>query len=396
VRLVHLADLHLGFRQYQRLTPAGINQREADVAATFVRTIDAVIDLKPDVVLLAGDIFHSVRPTNQALLHAFHQFVRLKRELPQAAIIMIAGNHDTPRTAETGGILQLFSRIGLEVVDREARRISLEQFDLSVLAVPDVPLSELPVFDPDPAFTYNVLLMHGEIQGMLPAIYANIDPASLTISADELHASRWSYIALGHYHVYRQVDDNAYYAGSMDYTSLNMWGERGEEQAVGMKGKSFIERDLATGRHVVHPIATSRQLADLRPIPAHGLIPADIDEQIRQTVDAWPGGIDGKIVRLRINDLTAHAARELDHRAIRDYKRRALSFHIDARRPAVIHSSAGGSPGRRPSLADVVREDLTRRVIDADIDRGALVELGLSYLRDAELVPTQTAAGAEE
>jgi hypothetical protein len=32
LRLVHLADLHLGYRQYQRLTPRGINQREADVA----------------------------------------------------------------------------------------------------------------------------------------------------------------------------------------------------------------------------------------------------------------------------------------------------------------------------------------------------------------------------
>ena len=34
MRLVHLSDLHLGYRQYQRLTPGGINQREADVAAT--------------------------------------------------------------------------------------------------------------------------------------------------------------------------------------------------------------------------------------------------------------------------------------------------------------------------------------------------------------------------
>ena len=40
MRLVHLADIHLGFRQYQRQTPAGINQREADVAASMRRTLD--------------------------------------------------------------------------------------------------------------------------------------------------------------------------------------------------------------------------------------------------------------------------------------------------------------------------------------------------------------------
>ena len=33
MRLIHISDLHLGFRRYQRLTPTGINQREADVAA---------------------------------------------------------------------------------------------------------------------------------------------------------------------------------------------------------------------------------------------------------------------------------------------------------------------------------------------------------------------------
>ena len=71
MRLVHLADLHLGYRQYQRLTPGGINQREADVAASFQRALDKVIELRPDVVMLAGDIFHNVRPTNPAILHAF-------------------------------------------------------------------------------------------------------------------------------------------------------------------------------------------------------------------------------------------------------------------------------------------------------------------------------------
>ncbi|HYS70260.1 MAG TPA: metallophosphoesterase, partial [Gemmatimonadaceae bacterium] len=56
MRLVHLADIHLGFRQYQRQTPAGLNQREADVAASMRNVIDKVIELKPDLVLIAGDV----------------------------------------------------------------------------------------------------------------------------------------------------------------------------------------------------------------------------------------------------------------------------------------------------------------------------------------------------
>src|SRR3954470_793131 len=101
MRLVHLSDLHLGYRQYQRLTPGGINQREADVAATFRTAIDRIIALRPSAVVIAGDIFHSVRPTNQAILWAFLQFSRLRQALPDAAIVLVAGNHDIPRLAET-------------------------------------------------------------------------------------------------------------------------------------------------------------------------------------------------------------------------------------------------------------------------------------------------------
>ena len=57
MRLVHLSDIHLGFKQYQRQTPAGMNQREYDVARSLQRVMDKVIELRPDLVLIAGDVF---------------------------------------------------------------------------------------------------------------------------------------------------------------------------------------------------------------------------------------------------------------------------------------------------------------------------------------------------
>ena len=131
--LVHLSDLHLGYRQYQRLTPAGINQREADVAGTFRTCVDRIIAIAPDVVVVAGDIFHTVRPSNQAILHAFVQFSRLVRSLPGAEIVLVAGNHDSPRSTETGGILPLLAQVGVHVVDHEPRRLSFPDRDLSML-----------------------------------------------------------------------------------------------------------------------------------------------------------------------------------------------------------------------------------------------------------------------
>lgn len=388
MRLVHLSDLHLGYRQYQRLTPGGVNQREADVAATFRAVVDRVIGLRPELIVVGGDVFHTVRPTNQAILHAFLQFARLVQALPNAIVVVVAGNHDTPRSAETGGILQLLAQLGLHVVDRDARRLDFPERDLSVLAVPDVPGLIRPNLVPDSAARRNVMVIHGEVEGVLP-VSGLTDRAPLEISHEELHASRWDYIALGHYHVLREIAPNAYYSGSIDYTSANPWGELAEERMTGIPGKGFVERDLETGAQTFHHVPTSRPLIDLPPISAHGLSPAELDARIRTAVDgpSVTGGIDDKIVRLVVRDVPRTLMRELDHKAIREYKRRALNFNLDIR-PPERRPGTSGAPGggrRLVDLKDIVRERLTARPLDGDIDRAALVERAMAYIEEAQL-----------
>ena len=387
MRLLHLSDLHLGFRQYQRLTPAGINQREADVAAAFKRAVDRAIELRPDVILLAGDIFHNVRPTNPAILHAFHQFARLTQSLPDTSVVMVAGNHDTPRAAETGCILRLFVPLGVHVVDTSPRRIHLPERDLAILAVPDLPGSRI-AFTPDPDARFNILLLHGEVEGVIPR-GAIDERAAVEIPREALGVQQWSYVALGHYHVFREIAPNAFYSGSVEYTSANPWGELVEERTAGLPGKGMIEYDLQRRTHVFHPLEVSRPLIDLPAFSARGLSAVDVDARIQECIDGCVGGIDEKIVRLVIRDIPRHIARELDHQALRGFKRRALHFLLDTRRPEIIRVHGHGAPGRRPSLAETVREKLRSRVLESDIDREALVALGLRYLEEAEAA-TQT------
>ena len=386
MRLVHLSDLHLGYRQYQRLTPTGINQREADVALTFRRAVDQVIALRPDAVLVAGDVFHSSRPSNAAILHAFRQFLRIRTELPQAAIVIAAGDHDIPRTTESGNIMGLFEQIGISVASQEPKRFRLPELELSVLAVPDAP-GALPDLAPDAAFRHNVLLIHADVDDVVPRYYADLDRASVRVSRSDLATARWSYVALGHYHVHQKVAANAFYSGSIDYTSLNVWFDKSEEADRGLKGKSFIEFDTETGRHTVHALEASREFHDLKPIDARDLTPAEVDAAIRQTIGKVKGGIDDKVVRVVIRDIPRQVTRELDHRAIRELKRRALHFNLDPRKPEPSRRSAIGAPARRPSVADVVREQLTAREIPADLDRERLVELGMKYLDQADAFP---------
>jgi DNA repair protein SbcD/Mre11 len=395
MRLVHLADLHIGYRQYQRLTPAGINQREADVAATFKRAIDRTIELRPDFVLIAGDVFHSVRPSNPAILHAFLQFARMAEALPDARIVMVAGNHDTPRTAETGCILRLFSPLGISVVEGDAQRLEFPEEGVSILGVPDM-LSGIPALTPDPAARWNVLLLHGEVEGVLPEYARRMERAAVEITQEELSPRRWDYVALGHYHVHREVAPNAYYAGSIDYTSADPWGEIREEREARLYdpvrgGKGIVEWDLETATHTFHPLAVARPLVDLPRLEGAGMSAAELDAAIQTRVEGSRVPIDEHVVRLVVTDVPRHIARQMDPKAVRDIKRRALHFNLDVRRPEIVRRSAGGAPGRRPSLPEVLREKLESRPISAEIDRDMFVALGLSYLERADAMTTTTA-----
>ena len=384
MKLVHLADLHLGFRQYQRQTANGLNQREADVASAFRKAIDAVIELRPDIILIAGDVFHAVRPTNPAILSAYTHFARLVQMLPDTIIVMVAGNHDTPRTTETGCLLRLFSSLGIRVVDTEAKSIRFPEHDLHVFAVPDG-VRPRPRFEPDPSARYNVLLMHDEVEGVINRFGSLIERPVTDLPLSELGAEKWDYVALGHYHVYHEVAPNAFYSGSIEYASTNVWGEVDDERAKNVPGKGFIEHDLATGEHRFHPISLARRVVDIPEVRGDGLTASQLSEAIVAAVEGCEGGIDDRIVRLIVRDVPRHILRDLDHRKIREFKRRALHFLLDARRPMPPRiESASGAPGRRASLTETVRLMLETRSVTPGIDRKALVDLGLRYLDEAE------------
>src|SRR5437867_1645190 len=155
MKLAHLADLHLGFRQFDRQTPRGTNQREADVAEAFRRAVDDLLEQRPDLIVIAGDLFHSVRPTNAAILFCFRQLQRLRTGLPETPIVVIAGEHDTPRSTETGTILRLYEALGVEIVVDAPRRLPFPKLDCAVLAVPHHALAagERPAFRPETGTT---------------------------------------------------------------------------------------------------------------------------------------------------------------------------------------------------------------------------------------------------
>jgi len=102
---VHAADLHLGYSQY------GLEARREDFDKAFQELVDKTIELKPDFMIIAGDLFHQARPSNSTLENSIRSFSRLREAGIQ--VLTVDGSHDSAPNAVTGTILNPLDSAGL-------------------------------------------------------------------------------------------------------------------------------------------------------------------------------------------------------------------------------------------------------------------------------------------
>jgi exonuclease SbcD len=372
MRLIHIADPHLGYRAYNRITRAGLNAREADVFAAFRRALAKTVELKPDVIVVAGDLFHVVRPSNLTIQHAFREFAALRGKT-DAPIVIVGGNHDSPRSADTGCILDLLSNLpDIHVVHGDYEQVRLERLDTSVFclchrALPRI--SSLKI-EPDPESKHNVLIVHGTVEGIVRHAY---DVHML--SRSQVISDAWDYIAFGHYHIYERLAPNAYYAGSLEYTSTNIWSEIAQP-------KGFIEYDLAERKLIAFHKVETREVIDLRPVDAKDRPAAEVNEMIRQRIEGLPGGHENKIVRLVVENIPRSVQADLDFAMVRKVRTEALHFELQLR-----------PPGRGRSAGDSAAQGVVARPLEEEwdefakvyelpggVDRERFISLGRDYL----------------
>ncbi|MBB4636244.1 metallophosphoesterase [Longimicrobium terrae] len=378
MRIAHWADLHLGFRAYHRVTQRGANVREADIADAFRQTVARTIELRPDLVLVAGDVFHTVRPSNTAIAEAFRQFSSLSERLPGVPVVMIAGNHDSPRSADTGNILHLFREIeGVRVVADECRALHLPDVNASILCLPHVSLSggEETRIEPEPGARHNLLMLHGTVGGDVAERKLRYvsEYGGAIVPDTDIGPDRWDYVALGHYHICTDLAPNMWYAGGIERTSTNIWMEKEE--------KGFLLYDTDAGTAEFQPVRT-RAMVDLPRLDARGLSPAEVDDAIYAAVSRVPEGIRGKMVRMVVGDVSRAVVRELNHRRIREWKAEALHFHLDARPPEIRRRAGSAAPVRRQTLQEQVSAFLRTdwQLRDDRLQKDRLVEMGMDYV----------------
>ncbi len=371
MRIVHIADPHVGYRAYNRIAPGGLNAREADVFDAFRRALDAVARIQSDLVLIAGDLFHTVRPSNLIVNHTYRQFAAFRSKC-SAPVIIIGGNHDTPRSADTGCILDLLSTLPeIYAVHGKYDQVKLDNLNTSVFCLCHRAIQELSDLkvEPDPESRYNILMVHGTVEGIVRHGYDLHH-----VSRSQVISDAWDYIAFGHYHLFEQLAPNAFYAGSLEFTSTNIWVESTQD-------KGFIEYDLDERRVVAFHKVPTREVIDLRPIDAQAIAAEDVNRMIEQRVASIDGGHGNKIVRLVIENIPRSVQRDLDFAMIRKLRTEALHFELQLRLPGRDGSRA--ESGEKPVARPLEEEwDEFARALDVPggIDRERFVALGREYL----------------
>ncbi len=331
--LAHLSDTHLGFRAYGRTTPAGYNQREADVMETFTACLNAIAERDPDVVVHSGDLFHVVRPTNATIVAAYHALRDLQRRRGGKPFLLIGGNHDTPRTAESGNILRLFSTLpGVHLAAHAAEVLDFPELDFEALCVPFPALGMGVEYVPTLGRRYSLLTLHGMASQALP------DHAQFDV--EQTRHDRWSYVALGDYHVFQPYGANVCYSGSTDFTSSNIW-----EEIKAPKGWVWFDTDR--GQLELVPLA-NRLVIDLPPIDASGLTPEEIEARMRENAVWSPDELP--VVRQRIVNVHPRVRGKIPRAPIREFSARALSYQVHIQPPLPDSEEAQCQGGRGISL----------------------------------------------
>lgn len=223
MRIVHLADLHLGYRAYNRVNERGYNIREADVFSAFTEALQKIEQISPDLIILAGDIFHKPRPSNHSILVTIRLLKQFRKNC-QAPIVMIAGNHETVKLVDSGSILSIFEATipDVKVFDKDIRQYTIDSIDTSLLCVPHGGLSSLNeiCLKPDKSYKHNIMIIHGSYESCPQAIgYGD----GALIKETEINQPEWDYIAFGHYHRFTEIAKNAFYSGAIERTSTNIW-----------------------------------------------------------------------------------------------------------------------------------------------------------------------------
>jgi DNA repair exonuclease SbcCD nuclease subunit len=366
MKVLHLADTHIGYSAYNRLDENGYNQREMDVYDAFRQVIDYALKHKPDLVVHAGDLFDSVRPSNRAISFVIEQLLRLSdADIPT---VMISGNHSTPRLRETGSVFKLFEHIDNVHLAYTGKYQTFDIGDLVVHALPhcvdkEVFDTEIAKMMPAKKSKFNIAVLHVGVVGL--SVF-KMNEFNEQLATSKSLEKGFGYVALGHYHEHVEVSDSAVYAGS---TERFGFGEVGQP-------KGFVWLDLEKGEWKYNKLKV-RKMLDLKAIDCRKRGSDEISKAIRDNLDR--AELKGAIVRQKLVNVSRQEHNLLDVVRVRKWVSEALHFELRAEMKDAEHKVATSA-----ATFDTLEKEFVSylsKVSLEGLDRKAIRAKGLEYLK---------------
>lgn len=371
MKICHISDSHLGAGEnHPRRGASGLTLRQEDIINSFKSAIDMIIEEKPDICVHAGDIFHTVRPTNKIIAIAGEQLARLAKE-NNIPTVIISGNHDAPKQPHIGAALDIFSHIdnlyisagtGLQTFTIQDTKL----FALPHCLTPAIQKDELANCIPDPAYTCNILIMHGVAAGMPEFSMVELGEQELPLESME----PFDYTALGHYHNFTSVAPRAYYAGSTDRLS----------QAEREHDKGFVVV-IFNPFQVEFRKVNCRPMVDIEPVDASGLRGDQLAEIIQQKVTSV--GADDKIIRLKVTNVTEETLKTVPSSQLADLKQNAYSLQISFEKDKSAQKDAPQFEKQGIGQIDKGFIEFLETVDLKGFDKERLIKSAMHYLADS-------------
>ncbi|MEM3884742.1 MAG: exonuclease SbcCD subunit D [Nitrososphaerota archaeon] len=289
--IAHMADLHLGYRQY------GIVEREEDLYQTFEEAIDEILSERAKIVLISGDFFNSPRPPIRALYHLKLNLEKLKSQ--GIKIICILGDHDLPRRTGEYSPIVLFKDDYLCHVNEKTLSLEVDGQHINISGMDRIPpiasdearaILETLSSDIRSKKGKRILMSHLPFTGISGELCVNDLPED------------YDYYALGHEHI-RNIAQKGRgivaYPGSIDILAID------EVQGWKAEGKGFYLVDLSGSEPLIHKV-------NLKTIRPQEIFEISLKESLENIFNWIVAQSKKPIIHLIIKD------REFDLRAVHE------------------------------------------------------------------------------
>ena len=222
MKIVHCSDLHLGKRFSG--TKNYVKKRYMDFFNAFATFVDKVEEIKPDVCLIAGDIFDKKEINPDILSKTEYLFKRL-RDNVKKDIIAIEGNHDNSRILEESWLEYLQEQNILKVFYynkdfEEKNYLKIDDINFYPVGYPGFMIDEAltKLSEKLNSQEKNIVVVHTGISGSTDTL-----PGLVSTSILDLFKNKAIYIAGGHIHsftTYPKEKPYFFVSGSLEFSNV--------------------------------------------------------------------------------------------------------------------------------------------------------------------------------